>query len=86
MSTKTTLAPGSLAFILADLADAARMTASDNQPACSSVCAAVANLIVASGSYGGASQRRVMDAAALAGFRPEYWPGGTVRVTFEGAR
>lgn len=47
----------------------------DNQNATSRICSVVAMLIANAGSYGGASQKNLLDHAKRCGFSPEFYPG-----------
>lgn len=69
---KATIAQAALAAALKDLADAASL-AEGVPNVCSSVCAAVANLIAGAGAFGSGGQRNMMDLASEAGFAPEFY-------------
>lgn len=68
-----------LALALAELADAASLCKSDD--VASSVCSAVAHLIVGAGSTGGSAQARAISVAERAGFSVTFEPHG-VRVAY----
>lgn len=48
-----------------------------------SICAAVANIIAAGGSFGGTGQSNLMHLATEAGFACEFYAGRTIMVRWE---
>jgi hypothetical protein len=71
----------SLVYVLMELRDAAEF-GKDAPYVVSSVCSAVANLILAAGkNWGDTGMTRMMDLVVKYGFHPEYY-AASIRVTF----
>lgn len=77
-----TIPQRTIELVLLELRDAAESALdTQTQYVVGDICTAVAHLIAGAGTYGGTSQRNLMDLASRIGFQPEYYVS-SIRVTF----